>query len=89
MFHFTCFCAPLVDDGSDDDVESGSGNEYDDQSGSGFDEDFFTSDDVTSRRPPAADSRDDKQSAGLGHRTIDQRYACVISLMILVVLLVR
>jgi len=77
----------LVDDGSDDDVESGSGNEYYDQSGSGFDEDFFTTDDVTSRRPPASDSSD-REPKSLGHWT-RYNWHCLSSLIISVVLLVR
>ena len=71
----------LVDDGSDDDAESGSGSDYGGQSGSGFDEDFFTSDDVTSRKP-ATDN--DKKSSALGHRTTDKRYSWLVGIIAVV-----
>jgi len=73
----------FVGDGSEGDDESGSGNDYD-QSGSGFDEDFFTSNDVTSRKPADSDS----ESAALGHRTIDTRYNRFIFSLLSVVVLV-
>ena len=72
----------LSGDGSEGDDESGSGNDYD-QSGSGFDEDFFTSNEVTSGKPTDTES----ESAGLGHRTIDTPHHRLVCLLTVVTLL--
>ena len=89
MFVYLCL---LVDDGSDDggEGESGSGSDYGEQSGSGFDaEDFFTTDDVTSRKPAVqqpSDSSDNKSSSSpLAYRTTDKRYSVIIGVMSIVV----
>jgi len=62
-------CVSFEDDGADDDAESGSGSD-EQYSGSGeFDDDFFTSDDVTSFKPPLPFDSSDQEMTSLAHRT--------------------
>ena len=84
------YAANCVDDGSDDVVESGSGSETE-QSGSGFDaDDFFTSGDVTSRKPAHLPADNDAGESSSGARTIDiARGARLMGGVLAVCLLVR
>ena len=82
-----CVCA---DDGSEDDVDGGSGRSLE-QSGSGFDpDDFFTSGDVTTGQPAASDYDEaEPESRGLAVRTavcsgwlVGLQVSCVVSLIV-------
>ena len=71
----------VADDGSDDDVEGGSGSGFEQLAGSGFDPgDFFTSGDVTTDKPAAAgdsdDSDDNEESETRSRGVSERRVVC-------------